>query len=404
MNNLSLQISTSIMYTILLVILVGWAHAVIERQGFLSAVYFTNWAIYDRHHYPQDLPVDNLTHVYYAFANIRRNGEVYLNDDWADIQKHFAGDSWDDSGSDATVYGNINQINKLKKKNRNMKVLLSVGGWEDSSNFVGPASTSAGRRVLARSAVELMQNIGFDGIDIDWEYPVNDTQARNMVSLLQELRSELRNGGSAENPYLLTAASPAGPSKYSVLHLAAMDQYLDYWNVMTYDYAGEWDHVSGHAASLYRSSSAPKSTPFHTDQAITAYLNAGIPAHKIILGMPLYGRAFAGTDGPGSPFASIPAGHYERGIYDYKDLPLEGAEVREDLKLGVSWSYDPSQRMMVSFDTPNIIKLKAEYIRSKGLGGGFFWDSSGDKPGEESLISTVACGFFWRFMRLADLT
>ncbi|KAH8431684.1 Chitinase 4 [Aspergillus melleus] len=135
------------------------------------------------------MPIDKLTHVFYAFANIRSDGQVYLTDEWADVQKHFEADSWNESNATARAYGCINQINKMKKSNRNLKALLSIGGWTYSANFEGPASSTTGRRRLAKSAIKLMQDIGFDGIDIDWEYPTDDNQARNLVSLLQELRS-----------------------------------------------------------------------------------------------------------------------------------------------------------------------------------------------------------------------
>lgn len=171
-----------------------------------------------------------------------------------------------------------------------------------------------------------------------------------------------------------------------------MVTYLDFFNLMAYDYAGSFANVTGHQANLYPSTENSPSTPFCTESAIRDYIKAGVPADKINLGMPLYGRAFQRTDGMGKLFHGVGEGSFEKGIWDYKVLPQAGAVEQMDQQAGASYSWDGAKKIIVSYDTLAMSNAKVDYIKKNKLGGGMFWELSGDRKDSGSLITNV--GFF----------
>ncbi|KAF2813702.1 glycoside hydrolase [Mytilinidion resinicola] len=364
----------------------GYSH-----DGYKAVAYFVNWAIYARNHNPWDIPAEKLTHVLYSFADNQPDGTVILTDSWSDVEKHNPGDSWNDTGNN--IYGCLKQFFLLKKRNRNLKVLLSIGGWtyaHESKHFDAPASTAAGRQKFADSCVQLIKDVGFDGIDVDWEYPSSPAQGEQFVQLLQAIRSAMDAYAATlpSNPkFDLTIAAPAGKQNYQYLPLQEIANVVDFINLMAYDYSGSWDSCAGHQANIYHDPSG--CTPFSSSAAVSDYIAGGVPASKLVLGMPLYGRAFTNTDGPGKNFSGVGDGSWENGIWDYKVLPKPGAQEFEDDNFGASWSYDPTARTMVSYDTVGMAVKKAAWIKDQGLGGAMWWETSGDRNDTGSIIQNV---------------
>lgn len=362
-------------------------------RGYKNAVYFTNWGIYGANFQPQQLPASKITHVIYAFADIASDGEVKSSDTYADIEKHYPTDSWSDVGKNA--YGCVKQLYILKKQNRQMKILLSIGGWTYSPKFAPIAATEAGRQKFASSAVKIVADYGFDGLDIDWEYTTNEAETRNMILLLKACRKALDDYADQHAPgyhFLITIASPAGPQNYQKMDMKGIDPWVDSWHLMAYDYAGSWDSTSGYTANVFPSPSNTVATKFNTDQAVSDYIKQGISPQKIVLGLPLYGRSFEATNGVGDSYNGIGGGSIQSGVWLYRDLPKAGAQVRWDDVAKASFSYDPSSRELISYDTPQSALFKTQYLKQKGLGGTFFWEASGDKADDASLISVVAKG------------
>ena len=352
---------------------------------------FPNWAIYDRKYKPSDVPVKQLTHILYAFANINPDdGSVVLTDAWSDEQIRYDGDA-DVQGK--PLYGNLNQFLRLKRENRHLKLLLSIGGWSYSGNFRG--MTDGGKRQrFAESAVKLLADYGFDGLDIDWEYPESPREAQAYVDLLRETRAKLdeyaKRVGQDRSSFLLTIAAPCAPGKYEVLNIREMDQYLDFWNLMAYDFSGSWDSAANHQANLHGGELC-------VEACVRYYKKNGAPPHKLVLGVPLYGRGFDGAQGVGSAYRGTSKGKWEGGVYDYKDLPLQGAEEHLDSKRGAGYSFDKSQGQFITYESPASADVKADFIRKEGLRGAMFWELSGDAPtsSDRSLVRRFAdkvCG------------
>ncbi|GJN89112.1 hypothetical protein Rhopal_002086-T1 [Rhodotorula paludigena] len=370
-------------------------HSIPRPSGKVSVGYFTNWGIYGRGYKPERVPAQDLTHILYSFAEVKEDGEVKLTDAWADEQIHYGNDSWNDAGG-PNLYGNLKQLYLLKQQHRTLKVLLSIGGWTYSENgrFARPVSTPAGRQRFVESAVKLVEDYALDGLDIDWEYPRDDNEARDYVELLRMLREGLdglqhKLGVQPPHGFELSIAAPCGATHYEKLRIREMDQYLSFWNLMAYDYAGSWDSLAGHQANIF----GPTPDALSTDRAIRHFADpakGGVPTEKLVLGMPLYGRSFLNTQGPGTPYSGVGPGSWEAGSYDYKALPLPGAQESFDPQLVAASCYNPSTREFVTYDTPESAAAKAEFLCVNRLGGSMWWELSGDKPaGQGGLVHLV---------------
>jgi chitinase len=369
--------------------------------------YFTEWSVYQRKYNVPDIPADKLTHINYAFTKISPAGECALFDPYAAIDKFYPGDTWDNG----VLRGSFHQLQLLKKKHPHLKTLISVGGWTLSGPFSDVALTPASREKFARSCVEFMVKYRFDGVDIDWEYPVggglegNKTRPEdkpNYTLLLAELRRRLDDQGKKDKQtYLLTIAAPAGPKTYANLELDRIHPLLDWVNLMAYDFHGGWSELTNFNVPLYAAAADPTADEtvrkyFNADSAVKAYLKAGVPADKIVLGVPFYGRGWGGVKDMNKGLYQkrappLPPGTWEAGVFDYRDLAKNyvGKFQRhwhDEAK--VPWLYDPKSGVMISYDDAESLRLKAEYVNQHQLGGVMFWDLSADDE-KGTLVTTL---------------
>ncbi|MGW3265538.1 glycosyl hydrolase family 18 protein [Streptomyces sp. NPDC001056] len=360
--------------------------------------YFTDWGIYARNYNVKNLVTSGsaakITHINYAFGNIT-GGKCAIGDSYADYDKAFTADQAVNGVADTwdqPLRGNFNQLRELKAKYPNLKVIWSFGGWTWSGGFADAAKDPAG---FARSCYDLVNDPRwadvFDGIDIDWEYPNNcgltcDTSGPEAFkNVMAALRATFGSGK------LVTAAVSADGSdggKIDSADYSGAAQYVDWYNVMTYDFFGAWDAQGPTAphSPLTSYSGIPKAG-FTTADAIAKYKAAGVPASKLLIGIGFYGRGWTGVtqDAPGGTATGPAAGTYEQGIEDYKVLksscPVTGTVA------GTAYAHCGSNWW--SYDTPSTIAGKMSWAKSQGLGGAFFWEFSGD-TGDGELVNAIS--------------
>lgn len=360
--------------------------------------YFPSWAVYARKYSPVEVPVPHLTHINYAFGKIDRDTlQCVLLDPQVDVN-------------------NLGDLRRLKQVYPHFKVLLSLGGWTLSDSFSNAALTDESRQQLVKSCIDLY--IGdypdvIDGFDIDWEYPVGggvETNAyrpedkHNMTLLMQEFRRQLDElGRQSGHTYLLTAAVPASPSLAEHFELKELSEVLDWLNLMAYDFHGAWSKSTNFNAPLYKAKDDPDETN-NVDAAVKHYLAAGVPPNKLNLGVPFYGRGWGNVppqnNGLYQSTDELPVGTFGYGYYDYWDIPTRYTNKNGFIRFWndeakVPWLYNPTERVFITYDDPESIGFKADYIVDNKLGGAMAWDLSND---DGSLLSTLFYRLYARSM------
>lgn len=377
-------------------------------SGYKIVGYFENWSQYrpgGGMFLPEKIDPSLFTHINFAFGIFGFVTKGFKNPGLTGDYK-VQPIEWNDQ---TALYPGIQ---KLKQRNPNLKTLLSIGGWgfndpQDPTDigtytynlFSKMAASAAGRQQFISSAIEYAKKWGFNGIDLDWEYPGYSGRGgrpedlQNFLALAREFRSAI----SGKN-LLLTMASPAivpsgvpaqyhsNPGSY-FQWLAQCAQYFDWLNLMSYDYHGAFpdDKVTGVNAPLPQDSTP--GGPFSIKNTVEAYLAAGIPTSKMVLGMSTYGRSFkvssalTSTDnGPGKPYSSAgPAGPATGipGVLAYYEIQnrISGGSLTRGWHQPTltPYAYSGQTGEWVSYDDAESLGYKTSYLIEKGLAGSMIW-------------------------------
>lgn len=345
-----------------------------DPSGYKVVCYFTNWAWYrqgEGKYTPDDIDDTLCTHVVYGFAVLNRDTlTIKTHDSWADIDNRF--------------YARVVEL-----RAKGIHVTLAIGGWNDSlgNKYSKLVLDPTARARFVKHVVEFIDKYNFEGLDLDWEYPVcwqvecdkgSPKEKQGFTELVKELATEFRPRG-----WLLSAA--VSPSKkvidagYDVPTLA---EYFDWIAVMTYDYHGQWDKQTGHVAPLYY---VPGDTYdyFNANFTLRYWIEQGAPAKKLVMGMPMYGQSFSLTDSTKTGLNQKAGGPGQAGQYTRAAGFLAYYEICQKVNTG-GWTvvrdtdgrigpYAYSGSQWVSYDDVADIRRKAQFVKELGLGGGMIW-------------------------------
>lgn len=263
---------------------------------------------------------------------------------------------------------------------------MALGGWSfGTQKFKDMSATRYTRQTFVYSAIPFLRKRGFDGLDMDWEYPKGSDDKKNFVLLLKELREAFEaEAQELKKPrLLLSAAVPVGPDNVrGGYDVPAIASYLDFINLMAYDFHGKWERETGHNAPLYAPSTDSEwRKQLSVDNAASLWVKLGAPKEKLVIGMPTYGRSFtlANPDkhGPNAPAS----GGGREGVYTKESGFLAYYEICEMLLNGAVYVWDDEMKVpylvdgdqWVGFDDERAIRNKMHWIKSNGFGGAMVW-------------------------------
>jgi chitinase len=298
---------------------------------------------------------------------------------------------------------NFQTLVGLKQQNPSLQVLVSVGGWLWSGNFSDMALTKESRSRFIDSVVEFVDRYKLDGLDIDWEYPgmigagnrFRPEDQRTYTLLLKELRARFNREQSRLGRTLLLSVA-AGASTEFIAHteLGRVARYVDSVNLMAYDYYEPGsEKITGNHAPLYTDPADPKRVS--SDRSVEEFERAGVPAAKLVLGVPFYGHVW-GDVGPANHGLFQPGAPVPNAFANYGNIVssmLNSGFTRYwDAAASVPYLYSEQKRQFVSYEDTESLALKCAYVRRKGLAGVMFWDYTGDPTG--ALVNTINSAFY----------
>jgi chitinase len=343
-----------------------WEDADTPPENYVIA-YLAGWSTLSAYDLKYDLDVSRLSHINYSFGLISNDLDIKLENPGNDLD-------------------NFAELAILKEEYPHLKTTIAIGGWGGSANFSEAAVTEESRETFANNAVNFIVEHGFNGIDLDWEYPVtgggpgtypNPDDEDNFPLLLETLRQKLDEQGEKDGThYSLSIAGAANTGYIKNTQIGTSHQYLDYVQVMTYDIHGSWEELADLNAPLYDDDGKTWSV----DKAIQAYIDAGVPNEKLVMGVPFYGYTYDVTsdenNGLRQKYEGSGSVTYNRIMQN--DYLNNGYTRIWDEGTQTPYLFNEELSRFITYDDVESITKKAEYIREQQLGGAMIWEISQD--------------------------
>lgn len=327
------------------------------------------------------IDVWRLSHINYAFVDVKDN-RAWLH-------------------NEATDTVNLRKLSELKKINPDLKILISVGGWTWSKNFSDAVLTDTSTQNFASSAVSIVSKYNLDGIDIDWEYPgmIGDSNIyrpedkQHYTLLFKDLREALDSLNRITHmKYYVTTAVGGSQDYIDHTEMDKVQQYADYINVMSYDYAEGSDSISGHHTNLYTSSG--DSNQYSAHRSIQAFIAAGVPPGKIVIGIAFYGKGWQMESADNNGLYRKALKPARGGGFTWlKDslVNKNGYKQYWDATAKAPYLFNSEKNIFISYDHERSVKYKCKYVKRNHLAGAMFWEYYGDK--KEYLLKIIADEF-----------
>ena len=331
----------------------------------ILAGYYPDWGKWEKPAYPVDkVPYEKFTHVLWSFISPNADGSL-------------RGDAADDPSE-------LDEMVKLAHA-AGTKVVLSLGGAGLCENFATVAGNDALRTKFVTNLTEYVAKHDLDGLDMDWEYsqvpvPEADTVAYN--KLIRDLRTALPKEKS------LSAALPCSPYYGKYFTVSVLAEVLDWFGFMTYDITGDWDDKARFDSPLYPNTESDYTT-WSWKETAEHWEKLGVPASKMVFGVPFFGFQFEGTNAPGTGFNG------KATYMDYKEIMrIDGQTFAFD-----SVSMEPyafTANTFTTLETPQSVGAKAKWILENNYAGAMIWDISQDVMDDykQPLLDTLSAIFF----------